>query len=135
MSGRLRFPASGTVKNGMKQKSRVQEFQVSYDSVREELGQVNRTRRSFPQKMQSSESPGGNLPLLTSCSAPFSRACGRHATAVYSGRGADIVMQSLEFHCQSSRKLSKLPRPFCLSRHKKLGDKRLQFLFLFRVSR
>jgi hypothetical protein len=32
----------------------------------------------------------------TSCSAPFSQACGRYATAVYSGRGADIVMQSSE---------------------------------------
>jgi hypothetical protein len=26
--------------------------------------------------------------------APLSRACGRYATTVYSGRGADIVMQS-----------------------------------------
>ena len=32
----------------------------------------------------------------TYCSAPFSRACGRQATTVYSGQGADIVMQSTE---------------------------------------
>src|SRR5262245_38164050 len=44
--------------------------------------------------MQSSESSGGNLRLSTSCSAPFSRASGRQATKVYSGRGADIVMKS-----------------------------------------
>src|SRR5258706_13097879 len=45
--------------------------------------------------MQSPESSGDNLRLST-CSAPFSRAYGRYATKVYSGRGADIVMQSSE---------------------------------------
>src|SRR5215469_18360756 len=37
--------------------------------------------------MQSSESSGGNLRLSVTCSAPFSRAYGRHATKVY-GRGS-----------------------------------------------
>src|SRR4029077_3050861 len=59
---------------------------------------VPHTHRSPQLKMQSSESSGGNLRLLTSCSAPFSRASGRQATKVYSGQGADIVMQSLEIH-------------------------------------
>src|SRR5689334_7529074 len=36
--------------------------------------------------MKSSESSGGNLRLSTSCSAPFFRTCGRHATKVYGRR-------------------------------------------------
>src|SRR5215470_1826089 len=66
---------------------------------------VHHTHLSLPQKRQSSESSDGNLRLSTSCSAPFSRACGRYATAVYSGRGADIVMQSSsrgDSHCPTS---------------------------------
>jgi len=56
---------------------------------------VLHTHRSLLQKMQFAESSGGNLRLST-CSAPFSRAYGRQTTKVYSGRGADIVMQSSE---------------------------------------
>src|SRR5260370_4988795 len=45
-------------------------------------------RRSPPSKMQSAESWGDNLRLSSSCSAPSSRASGRQATKVYSGRGS-----------------------------------------------
>ena len=48
---------------------------------------VHHTHLSLPQKMQSSESTGGNLRLSTSCSAPSSRTSGRHATKVY-GQGS-----------------------------------------------
>jgi len=40
LSGRLRLPARGNAQNGKRQKSRVQEILLSYDSVREELGQI-----------------------------------------------------------------------------------------------
>ena len=42
------------------------------------------------------------IEVLLDCitmSAPFSRACGRQATTVYPGRGADIVMQSSGSKC------------------------------------
>ena len=50
--------------------------------------------------MQWSESSGGNLRLLTSCSAPSFRTYGRHATKVY-GRGSR--------HCYAIRYVS-IPR-------------------------
>ena len=43
--------------------------------------------------MQSSESSGGNLRLSVTCSAPFSRGYGGHATKC-TVEGVDIVMQS-----------------------------------------
>src|SRR6266478_9286980 len=68
---------------------------------------VHHTHQSLLLKMQSSESSGDNLCLYSSCSAPSSRAYGRQATTVYSGRGSQ---HCYEIICTKSPKCCRLSR-------------------------